>query len=109
MSVLFPETVGAWHRTALEDQKPAATETGVEQIRAASYEGPGKLEASAYRMTAPALALDRAQRWQPAPDTIFFYGDRYFVTVHWQSADRAALHQFVSTLQNALKPSPTRD
>jgi hypothetical protein len=48
------------------------------------------------------------QRWRSAPDTIFFYADRFFVVVHWQSAERKALQDFVATLQKKL-PAPTRD
>ena len=112
---LLVETVaGVWHRTALErppvsDAPDPVPRSAVEQFQSATYEGPGKLDARVYGMSTPALALDRAQRWQPTPDTIFFYADRFFVTVHWQSADRTALQQFVATLQKSFKPAPSRE
>jgi hypothetical protein len=73
--------------------------TPVERIRAASYEGPGKLEARVYQLTSSAAALDVVQRWRPAPDTVFFYNDRFFVLIQWQTADRKALHEFVGALE----------
>jgi hypothetical protein len=42
------------------------------------------------------------QRWKPAPDTVFFYKDRFFVLVQWQTADRKALREFVGALEKRL-------
>ncbi|HEY1497692.1 MAG TPA: hypothetical protein VGF49_24215, partial [Candidatus Solibacter sp.] len=100
MPDMFPETVGAWHRTSLRELKPAEApdpvpQAGIEKIRAATYEGPGKLDVRVYQMSTAAVALDVVQSWRPAPDTIFFYADRFFVVVHWQSAERKALQDFV--------------
>ncbi len=72
---------------------------GIDQIRTASYEGQGKLEAHLYALSTPAMALDLAQRWTPQADTVFFYRDRFFVVVQWQSAPRLAVRDFVSELQ----------
>ena len=102
--------MGAWHRTSLAELPPSSPPdpvppTAIQRIRAATYEGPGKLDARVYQLTSPAVALDLAQRWTPAPDTVFFYAGRFFVLVRWQTADRKSLHEFVSTLQ---KKFPTR-
>lgn len=111
MPDMFPEIVGAWRRTSLREFKPAETpdpvpQAGIEQIRAATYEGPGKLDVRVYQMSTSAVALDVVQRWRPAPDTIFFYADRFFVVVAWQSADRKSLQDFVATLEKKLSPPP---
>jgi hypothetical protein len=45
------------------------------------------------------VALDMAQRWKPAPDTVFFYNGRFFVLIQWQTADRKALREFVAALE----------
>ena len=100
----FVETAGAWHRTSTVELASAAPPdavppTAIERIRTASYEGPGKLAARVYQLTSPAVALDVAQRWRPVPGTVFFYKDRFFVVVQWQTADRKALQEFVGALE----------
>jgi hypothetical protein len=92
MPEIFTEVVGAWHRTSIGELPPAlepdsVPRAAVERIRAASYEGPGK------------LALDVVQRWKPAPGTVFFYSGRFFVLIRWQTADRKALREFVGALE----------
>ncbi len=57
-------------------------------------------------MSTPAVALDVVQRWHAAPDTIFFYADRFFVVVKWESADRKALQEFVALLEKRLDAKP---
>jgi hypothetical protein len=104
MPDIFTGVVGAWHRTSVSELQPSAAPDAVppaaiERIRAASYEGPGKLDARVYQLTSSAAALDVVQRWRPAPDTVFFYNDRFFVLIQWQTADRKALQEFVGTLE----------
>ena len=104
MPDIFTEVVGAWHRTSVSELPlPAAPgfvpPAAIERIRAASYEGPGKLDARVYQLTSPAVALDVVQRWTPAPGTVFFYNGRFFVLIQWQTADRKALQEFVAALE----------
>jgi hypothetical protein len=104
MPDIFTESIGPWHRTSIGELQPSAASDTVppaviERIRAASYAGPGKLDARVYQLTSPTVALDVVQRWTPAPDTVFFYNDRFFVIIQWQTADRKSLHEFVSALQ----------
>ena len=113
MPDMFPETVGAWHRTSLRELKASEApdpvpQAGIEKLSDATYEGPGKLDARVYQMSTSAVALDVVQRWRPAPDTIFFYADRFFVVVAWQSAERKSLQDFVASLEKKLTP-PNRD
>jgi hypothetical protein len=110
MPDIFTETIGAWRRTSVSEVPPSAAPdpvpaAAIERIRAASYQGPGKLTARVYQLTSPAVALDVVQRWTPAPDTVFFYNDRFFVLIQWQTADRKSLHEFVGALE---KRFPTR-
>jgi len=74
----------------------------VRRLEAASYEGAGKLDARAYELTASAVALDLAQRWQPSADTVFFYRGRYFVVVKWDQAERKALQEFIREVEARL-------
>ena len=104
MPDLFAQVAGAWHRTSVRELPPSLAPDSVppaaiERIRAASYEGPGKLDARVYQLTSPAAALDVVQRWRPAADTVFFYNGRFFVLIQWQTADRKALQEFVGTLE----------
>jgi hypothetical protein len=106
----FPEVVGAWHRTSAGELPPAlepdsVPRAAVERIRAASYEGPGKLDARLYQLTSPAVALDVVQRWKPAPGTVFFYSGRFFILIRWQTADRKALREFVRALEQKFPAS----
>ena len=101
---LFTESVGGWHRTSLKEPAPSAAPDAVppstiERIREAKYEGMGKLDARVYQLTSAAAALDLVQRWKPAADTVFFYNDRFFVLIQWQTADRKALQEFVGALE----------
>ena len=108
----FAASIAGWSRTALRDL-PAShppdpvPATVIESIRAASYEGPGKLEARLYALATPAAALELAQRWAPRADTVFFYRDRFFVVIQWQTANRKALQSFVGEFQNRMGPQPT--
>jgi hypothetical protein len=105
---VFPETVGGvWHRVTLRDvpisESPdPVPRTAVKSVRAATYEGPGKLEARAYELTSAEVGLDLAQRWRPSADTVFFWARNYFVVVKWEQADRRALQQFTSVLEKRL-------
>jgi hypothetical protein len=104
MPDVFDEEIGAWHRTSISEPSPSAARilpaaTSVERVRTASYEGPGKLEVHVYQLASSAAALDVVQRWKPAPDTVFFYSDRFFVLVQWQTADRKALQEFVGAME----------
>jgi hypothetical protein len=110
MPDIFTESIGPWQRIAVSELPPSAAPdpvppAAVERIRAASYQGPGKLDARIYQLTSPAVALDVVQRWTPAPDTVFFYNDRFFVLIRWQTADRKSLHEFVSVLQKKFPSS----
>jgi hypothetical protein len=108
---LFPETAaGGWRRTAMREVPVSEApdpvpRTSVDRLAAASYAGPGKLEARVYALTSPEVGLDLAQRWRPSADTVFFYRGRYFVVVKWQSAERNSLEAFVHQLEEALGPA----
>lgn len=110
MPDLFPETAGAWRRTAFSEPASAGNPDHieariVEKMRAATYEGPGKLEARAYQVTTPAVALDIVQRWNATPDTVLFNQDRVVLVLHWQNADRKALQEFVTIIDGKLHKS----
>jgi hypothetical protein len=105
---VLPETVAVkWRRTAVRDlaaggAPDAVPRKYIEAIRSASYEGPGRLEARAYRLISPDVALDVVQRWKPSMDTVFFYRGRFLVVVKWESANREALQEFVRELERRL-------
>jgi hypothetical protein len=99
----FPETLGGWHRVGpvreVRDRMDEIPVRTVEATRAGTYEGPGKLDVRVYALPTPAVALDVAQRWTPRPDTVFFYSDRFFVVVQWQTTEKKALQAFLSALE----------
>jgi hypothetical protein len=104
MPDIFTESIGPWERISVAELPPSAAPdpvppAAIERIRAASYQGPGKLNVRAYQLTSPAVALDIVQRWTLAPDTVFFYSGRFFVLIQWQTADRKSLHEFVGALE----------
>ena len=105
---LFPQTVaGVWRRTDVRrlsagDAPDPVPRTVINSLQAASYDGPGKLEARIYELESPGVALDQVQRWRPSADTVFFYRDQYFVVIKWQDADRKALTAFVAELEKRL-------
>jgi hypothetical protein len=110
MPDVFAETIAGWHRvggvsSTRDDGSPVKN---AEQTVKATYEGPGKLEARIYALPTSAMALDVVQRWTPAADTVFFYGDRFFVVVRWEAADRQALQAFVSELEKKLAADKRR-
>jgi len=107
---LFPETAaGGWRRTSMREMPVSESpdpvpRTSVDRLAAATYEGPGKLEARVYALSSPEVGVDLAQRWRPSADTVFFYRGRYFVVVKWQQAERKALEAFVHQLEESLGP-----
>lgn len=105
---LFPPTVaGVWRRTEVHELSAAdapdpVPRTVINRLQTATYEGPGKLEARAYELESPGIALDQVQRWRPSADTVFFYRDQYFIVIKWQDADRKQLNAFVAELEKRL-------
>jgi len=103
----FPEAVGVWRRTSVRDLPVSdapdpVPRMSVHRLQTAVYEGPGKLEARAYELTASAVGLDLVQRWRPSADTVFFNPGRFFVVVKWQQADRQALRDFIREMEKRL-------
>ena len=112
---LFPASMpGGWKRTGLReipasDAPDPVPRTAIDRLQVANYEGPGKLEARAYQLDSPGVALDLVQRWRPSADTVFFYRDEYFIVIKWQEADRKALKAFVDELEKRLgKPNESK-
>jgi hypothetical protein len=105
---LFPQTVnGVWKRTELRDlpvdESPdPVPRNSVEQVRTASYKGPGDLDARVYLLDSAELGATLGTRWRPSADTVFFNHGPYFVVIQWQSPDRKALQGFVAALQKKL-------
>jgi hypothetical protein len=105
---LFATTAaGGWHLTSKRDLSPSDSpdpvpRNSIDRLQAAEYDGPGKLEARVYALSAPEVALDLAQRWRPSADTVFFNRGPFFVVVKWQSADRQLLKEFVADLEKRL-------
>jgi hypothetical protein len=107
---LLPDAVGEWKRAGLNERAAAPAndvipKTSVNRVLTGVYSGPGKLDVALFDLTSSATALDAVQRWRPAADTIFFFQDRYFVVVQYQTADRKALNAFVRDLSGHLKPA----
>ena len=111
---LFPATAaGVWHRTATweltESQAPdPVPRNEIERIAAASYDGPGRIEARVYALHTPEVGVTLAQRWRPSSDTVFFNSGRCFVVLKWQAADRKALQEFVRGLEGRLAAAKPR-
>jgi hypothetical protein len=105
---IFPETAeGGWRRTALHDLPASEApdpvpRTSIEHIQAASYSGPGDLDARVYVLSAQAVAFELTQRWRPSADTVFFNHGQFFVVIKWKSADRKLLQEFVAGLEKRL-------
>jgi hypothetical protein len=105
---LFPQTVnGVWSRTELRDlpvdESPdPVPRTSVDEVRAATYKGPGEIQARVYVLNSAEVGAALGTRWRPSADTVFFDHGRYFVVIKWQSPDRKALQQFVADLQKRL-------
>jgi|SRR5689334_23073296 hypothetical protein len=105
---VFAESMAGFHRTSQGEAPVSAPPDPIpakeiDQIRAATYDGPGKLQVRVYALANSAVALDVVQRWKPAPDTVFFYSDRFVVVIRWESADRKALQGFVGELEKRFQ------
>ena len=105
---LFANTAaGGWQLTSVRDlpaseSRDPVPRGSIDRIVAASYQGPGKLEARVYALSAPEVAMDVARRWRPSADTVFFNRGPFFVVVKWQSADRQLLKEFIADLEKRL-------
>ena len=111
MPDLFPETVGAWHRTARRNPRRAAAPDGIDAKAGGSrtrgiVRRSGQAGSAGVPIDFPAVALDLVQRWHATADTVFFYQDRFFIVLKWQTADRKALQEFVAALEGKLKAKP---
>jgi hypothetical protein len=91
--VLPSQAGGGW---TLQESKHDGNKT------TATYTGPGVLHVEVEDTGSSAAALDRAQRFRPQPDLVFFYKDDYFVTVRWEKAERDKLRQFMHDLEKAI-------
>jgi hypothetical protein len=75
----------------------------VRRLSEAAYAGPVNTTVSLFELSSSGAALDARQRFPPAPDTVFFNQDDFFVVVKWQGApDRKALGEFVRALEKAV-------
>jgi hypothetical protein len=105
---VFPQNAaGGWRRTEVRDLPASESpdpvpRNEIERLRAASYEGPGKLQARVYGLSSAAMGSELTQRWRPSADTVFFAAGRFFVVVKWQAADRQALQQFLREVETRL-------
>lgn len=107
-TVKLPPVVAAEWR--LQEQRAVAPEAApapmqpamIESAAAGVYTGPERIEVTHYRLKSSALGLDMMQRWRPAADTVFFYKDENFVTVHWSGASRERVRAFVTDYEKAL-------
>jgi hypothetical protein len=104
---LFPETVASVWRRAASPAGPAGAADpvpagSVRQMLTANYSGAGRLQARAYELTSPAVALDVVQRWRPSADTVFFHRENWLVVVKWEDAPRADVQAFVRETEKRL-------
>lgn len=107
-ATLLPENVaGKWRRTGSRDlpaaelPEPPARPT-VRRVVRADYAGPGTMEVTLYELSSNTAAFDAVQRFQHAPETVFFHKDEYFTVVRWQGADREAVGAFVRALEKEM-------
>ena len=109
MPDVFAPEIAGWRRTGVQDV-PAAQPPDpipaklIEQIRAATYEGPGKLEVRAYALSSSAVALDLVQRREPRANTVAVNADRFLIVVQWQTAEKKALQPFLSAVERGFTP-----
>lgn len=101
---LLPASVAGWRRESTVDIPPSPA--GAKRAFEGVYRGPGTIEVELYEMRSPAGALDLAQRWKPAADTVFFYKENYFVVVKWERVERQALTEFLRAVEKNLGAAP---
>ena len=104
---VFPAEAGPWKLKQTKDVAPAsAPETirrlGLKRAQAAEYEGAGRITAELYELTSSAGALEVEQTWRPSADTVAFHRENFFLVVHWENADRAAVSAFVQLMEKQL-------
>ncbi|MFN7999139.1 MAG: hypothetical protein U0Q18_36300 [Bryobacteraceae bacterium] len=102
-TLLPPVVDQVWQRRQVRETSPSPARA--KRAYEAAYTGPGSLTAVVYELDSSAAALDLAQRWKPAADTVFFCEQNYFALVKWDRSDRKALSGFVRGLQHVLAPA----
>lgn len=105
------EVEGGWRRGPVTEQAAGeapklARELGMDRVFAASYSGPGEIDATLFRMRTPEVAFELAQKWPPSPDSVSIYEKCDFVTVRWRAAEREVARNFVRALARRLKSMP---
>ncbi len=105
------ELKGGWKR---ETHEPLQAEAVPEQVRAlglccserATYQGPGRLAVSVYRMTTSAGAFELMQKWRRSEGSTYFAEGVAFVVIEAQEADSAAVRAASQQLQSLVaKPA----
>lgn len=104
---VFPESAGVWKFKGVKDLAPAEApeqirRLGLKRAQSAEYEGPGRITARVFEMTAGAAAFEVEQTWRPVADTVAFHHESYFAVIHWENAERAAVSAFVKEMEKQL-------
>jgi hypothetical protein len=107
-ALLPPELAGSWKRRDIhelppESVPPQTARGSLQRAFEADYEGPAGVQVDLFELASPASALDLAQRWRPAADTVFFYQGPYFSIVRWQTFDRQNVAAFVRAFEQHLR------
>jgi hypothetical protein len=106
---ILPESInGGWTRTEVVERTPERpTEpisTGsIKRIVECVYDGPGKISARVYEVTAPAVGLDFVQRWQAPPNVDYFYEGSFVVVITSLGARPPGLNEFNAALRVHLR------
>ena len=67
-----------------------------------SYTGPGTAHVRVWAIAGAPGGLDLVQNWQPEPNTVVLYSDRYFAAVDWMGVDRTQAGALVRAVERAI-------
>jgi hypothetical protein len=99
----LPETAGAWKRASIEPE-PFIPETlkilGCKQAFRAVYEGPARINVTAYEMSTGAGAFEALQKWRVERGSMPFHKEQFFLVV--SGGDDKQMTEFSGALEKAM-------
>lgn len=106
---VFPPQLAGWNLQKSETKLPSQAPKEVGRFKVLAYErvvytagGNAIVTAEVFQLESSAAGLELEQTWKPSADTVAIHKGTFFAVIHWESADREKVTQFVRDLGNLL-------
>lgn len=107
----LPESASfGWRLKDIAETNPDAAPDSVRTLGflkswRAEYTGPGVANVDVYALKSEAAGLEMTQKWRASAQTVTVFNAKYFVVIHWQTADNASATALVGQIERSLPGS----